>query len=172
MKIDSSQIAGFFQDERVKIALTILLVFVVTLIVVHLATRFLKHSVLRDAGVLPSGSIFLNITRAVIWIIAVCVVLDSCFGVNASAIIAALGVGGIALSLGFQDTIANLIGGLQVSLLKLIKPGERIAVGSDLGTVVDITWRHVVLENDEGHTVIIPNAVVNKTAVIKLANPE
>ena len=42
----------------------------------------------------------------------------------------ALGIGGIAISLGFQDTLSNLIGGLQVSLLRIIKPGDNIEVGS------------------------------------------
>ena len=40
--------------------------------------------------------------------------LDSCFGVDTSSLITALGVGGIAVSLGFQDTLSNFIGGLHV----------------------------------------------------------
>ena len=52
--------------------------------------------------------------------------LSTCYGVDVSAAITALGIGGIAISLGFQDTIANLIGGLQVSLLRIIKPGDNI----------------------------------------------
>ena len=149
------------------IALTIVAVVAITAVLAHLVTRFLKRVLMRESGILPSSSIFLNITRGVLWLLALCIVLDVCFKINVSAVIAALGVGGIALSLGFQDTIANLIGGLQVSLTKLIKPGDVIKVGLDSGVVTDVTWRHVTLTNADGDTVIIPNAVVNKAAVVK-----
>ena len=162
----------FLQNEWVQIAVTIAAVIVVAAIVTHLATRFLKHVLMREDGILPSSSIFLNIVRATIWILAFCVVLDSCFGINVTAVIAAMGVGGIALSLGFQDTIANLVGGLQIILARLIKPGDRITVGGDTGVVTDITWRHVTLLNEEGETVIVPNAVVNKSSLTKLDSAE
>ncbi|MCL2825999.1 MAG: mechanosensitive ion channel family protein [Eggerthellaceae bacterium] len=151
---------------------TIVIVVVITAIIVHFVSVLLKRVLMHNTGVLPSSSIFLNITRAVIWILAVCIVLATCFNVDVSALIAALGVGGIALSLGFQDTIANLVGGLQVSLTKLIQPGDVIKVGADEGTVTDVTWRHVTLRNAEGNTVIIPNAVVNKAALVRLNPPE
>lgn len=47
------------------------------------------------------------------------VMLSTCFGIDVSAAITALGIGGIAISLGFQDTISNLIGGVQVSCCAL-----------------------------------------------------
>ncbi len=64
----------------------------------------------RDSNPLPSSSIIINIGRGVIWATGISLILDACFGINANAIVAALGVGGIAVSLGFQDTLANLIG--------------------------------------------------------------
>ena len=157
-----------FELEWIRIVLTIIIVVVVAAIATWLTTRLLKKVLMSDKGYLPSGSIFVNITRAIIWVIALSIILDSCFGINASAISAAVGVGGIALSLGFQDTIANLIGGLQVSLTRLIKPGDKIRVTGESGTVIDITWRHVTIENAEGETAIIPNAVVNKAALVKI----
>ena len=68
-------------------------------------------------------------------------ILDNCFGINANALVAALGVGGIAISLGFQDTLSNLIGGMQVTFMGIIKPGDNIEVGGVTGVVQDITWR-------------------------------
>ena len=64
---------------------------------------------------LPSSSIFVNIARGAVWLLGVCIMLSTCYGVDVSAAITALGIGGIAISLGFQDTIANLIGGLQAA---------------------------------------------------------
>ncbi|MCL1798609.1 MAG: mechanosensitive ion channel family protein [Eggerthellaceae bacterium] len=166
------QVDSLFQEKWVMIALTALAIIVATAIVSWLVTRFLKHILMREDSVLSSSSIFLNIARAVVWILGVCVILDACFGINVTAVIAALGVGGIALSLGLQDTIANLVGGLQVSLTKLIQPGDKIQVGTDSGVITDITWRHVTLLNDKGETVVIPNASINKAALIKLKDEQ
>ena len=91
---------------------------------------------------------------------------------NMSALIAALGVGGIALSLGFQDTLSNLIGGVQISFMKIVKPGDNIQVGSSKGVVQDVTWRHATIKNRLGETVIIPNSVISKNAVVHLPPPE
>ena len=84
----------------------------------------------------------------------------------------ALGVGGIALSLGFQDTLSNLIGGVQISFMKIVQPGDNIQVGTSKGVVQDVTWRHATIKNRNGETVIIPNSVISKNAVIHLPPPE
>lgn len=126
----------------------------------------------RDDNSIPQSSIFVNIARGIIWGIGICLVLDSCFNVNMSALIAALGVGGIALSLGFQDTLSNLIGGVQISFMRIVKPGDNIQVGNNKGVVQDVTWRHATIKNRNGETVIIPNSVISKNAVVHLPPPE
>ena len=82
-----------------------------------------------------------------------------------------MGIGGIAISLGFQDTLSNLIGGLQLSLLRIIKPGDNITVGSESGVVRDVTWRHTTIKNSAGEEIIIPNSIINKTALVQLPPP-
>lgn len=139
-----------------------------TAAVTKLVTRALRHLLRRDSNPLPNASIFINIARAVVWLLGVSVVLDSCYGINASAIIAALGVGGIAISLGFQDTLANLIGGLQVTFMGIVNPGDNIEVGSETGIVQDVNWRHTTIKDPLGQTVIIPNSVISKTALVHL----
>lgn len=53
--------------------------------------------------------------------------------------VAALGIGGIAISLGFKDTISNLISGVQVSALKIMVPGDHVMIGTHTGIVIDTT---------------------------------
>lgn len=93
-----------------------------TAVAAKIASKTLYHLLNRDDNPLPSSSIFINIARAVIWMIGGSFILDNCFGINANALVAALGVGGIAISLGFQDTLSNLIGGMQVTFMGIIKP--------------------------------------------------
>lgn len=138
----------------------------------HVMVKWLRHIMQRDSNPIPQSSIFVNITRGIIWGVGICLVLDSCFNVNMSALIAALGVGGIALSLGFQDTLSNLIGGVQISFMRIVQPGDNIQVGNNKGVVQDVTWRHATIKNRNGETVVIPNSVISKNAVVHLPPPE
>ena len=72
--------------------------------------------------------------------------------------IAALGVGGIAVSLGFQNTLSNLIAGLQISLMHIVKPGDIINVGTDTGVVKDVNWWNTTIIDEDGNTILIPNS--------------
>lgn len=154
-----------------RIVLAVILVAVIAG-VSHVVVKWLRHIMRRDDTAIPQSSIFVIIARGVIWGLGACIVLDSCFNVNMSAIIAALGVGGIALSLGFQDTLSNLIGGLQISFMKIVQPGDNIQVNNNKGVVQDVSWRHTTIKNRLGETVIIPNSVISKNAVTHLPPPE
>ncbi len=148
--------------------ITILLILAVTAFCAHLITRLIKKLLHVDKNPLPASSIFVNIARGTVWAVGVCVILSSCFNVNISAAITALGIGGIAVSLGFQDTLANLIAGLQVSLTKLVIPGDHIRIGSSEGVVDDVTWRHTRIITPRGERIIIPNSLMNTDALVKL----
>lgn len=144
------------------------IIVLVTAGVAHAATKALRALLDHDRNPLPSSSIIVNIVRAVIWAIGGSIVLDSCFGINPNALVTALGVGGIAISLGFQDTLSNLIGGIQVTFMGIVKPGDNIEVGSETGIVQDVSWRHTTITNARGETVIIPNSIISKTALVQL----
>ena len=162
-------IETFVHSDWITTAITAVIILVVTAVCARLVRRFMRRLLhFNEEKNLPSSSIFVNIARASVWILGVCIMLSTCFDVNVSAAITALGIGGIAISLGFQDTISNLIGGLQVSLMRIIKPGDNIEVGSSSGVVKDITWRHTTIRNSKGEEVVIPNSIINKTALVHL----
>lgn len=141
---------------------------IATVGVSRVACKGLMHLLNRDENPLPSSSIFVNIVRVTIWVVGAAFILDNCFGVNVTAFVAALGVGGIAISLGFQDTLSNLIGGLQISFMRIVNPGDNIQVGTQTGVVQDVTWRHTTITDCNGQDIIIPNSVISKTAVTQL----
>ena len=138
--------------------------FVVCRVTVYFARRLLNRT-----SLLPSSSIFINVIRATVWLIGF--VLSACFNVNVNGMITGLGVVGIAISLGFQDTLSNLIGGLQVSLSRSVEPGDNIRMGSSgvTGVVKDVTWRYTTVVDSSGNHTNIPNAVMTSTAVTRLS---
>ena len=172
MDVFEQTIANITGGDFVAKIIAAIIIFVVVGCISHFVVKWLRHIMRRDDNSIPQSSIFVNIARGIIWGIGICLVLDSCFNVNMSALIAALGVGGIALSLGFQDTLSNLIGGVQISCMRIVKPGDNIQVGNNKGVVQDVTWRHATIKNRNGETVIIPNSVISKNAVVHLPPPE
>ena len=162
-------IDAIVRTDWVTTAISAVVILAITAVVARLTRRFLGRVLaINEERDLPSSSIFINIARGAVWITGVCIMLSTCFRVDVSAAITALGIGGIAISLGFQDTLSNLIGGLQVSLLRIIKPGDNIEVGSSTGVVKDITWRHTTIRNGAGEEVLIPNSIISKTALTHL----
>lgn len=141
----------------------------ITAIIVHLATKLLRRIMQSDGVALPSCSIIVNIARAVIWVIGVSIMLSACFDVDVNGILTALGIGGLALSLGLQDTIKNFVGGLQVTLMKIVRPGDHIIVNNVEGIVQDVSWRQTVVRDFENNTHLIPNMLISSTTVEKIA---
>ena len=161
-------VRGFAARGELWTYVVALIILAVTALFAHLARRLIRRLVSVDGLPVPESSILVNVVRAALWIIGVSIMLSACFNVDVNALIAALGVGGIALSLGLQDTIKNFIGGLQVTLMKIVQPGDHVIVGSTEGIVQDVSWRQTVVKDYENNVHLIPNAVINSTEVTKV----
>ena len=149
----------------------IILAFVIiaiTAIVSALVVKLLRRIMQVDGSPIPESSIIVNIVRIAIWVCGISIMLSACFGVDVNALLAALGIGGVAVSLGMQDTLKNFIGGLQVTLMKIVRPGDRIVVGDVDGIVQDVSWRQTSVKDFDGNVYLIPNELINSTSVMKV----
>jgi len=102
-------------------------------------------------------SFFRNAAKFALVVIAILIAFDS-FGFNITAGIAALGVGGIALALGAQKTVENLVGGLSVVFDQPVSVGDFCKFGETLGTVEKIGIRSTRIRTLSRTIVTIPNA--------------
>lgn len=157
--------------EWLSTLIVIVIALAVTAVAARLAVKLIRRVLSHDSVPLPSSSIFANIVRVVVWAIGVSVILSSCFGVDVTAAVAALGIGGIAISLGFQDTLSNLISGLQLSIMGIVEPGDNVEIGGQRGIVRDVTWRHTTIVSSTGETIVVPNSVLNTSALVQLPPP-
>jgi small conductance mechanosensitive channel len=100
-----------------------------------------------------------NTLRVAILVIAVLVGLGT-VGVNIGPALAALGVVGLALSLGAQTLIKDIIGGVIILLEDQYRVGDSIKVGAVGGEVERITLRRTDLRDTEGRLYVVPNGDV------------
>ena len=95
-------------------------------------------------------------SKLVIIAIAAVAILDT-VGIDITTGLAALGIGGIALALGAQKTVENLVGSVTVVADRPIQVGDFCQVGDVLGTVEDIGIRSTRIRTLERTIVTIPN---------------
>jgi small-conductance mechanosensitive channel len=91
-----------------------------------------------------------------VWAIAILFLLSN-FGVNISSVVAGLGIGGIAIALGLQTLLKDLIASLSILSDKPFKVGDFIVLGNDQGTVEAIGLRSTRVRSNTGELLIIPN---------------
>jgi MscS family membrane protein len=102
--------------------------------------------------------------KALIVVVSTLVVLDN-VGVNITGLIASLSIGGLALGLAAQDTVANLFGAVAVLVDKPFKVGDRVQFDQVDGVVEVIGLRSTRIRNLEGHLITVPNKTMGNATV-------
>ena len=133
-------------------------------------TRLVRRVAKKD-GVRNVLSLCTNILRIIVFVWAACGVCDVWFDVNLASIFEAFGIMGIAITLGAQQTLSNIIGGVIIYLSNLLREGDWIIVGGeDEGRLVDTNWRCTILEDEKGVRHLVPNEMM-LTSVVQVAHP-
>jgi len=90
-------------------------------------------------------------------------------GIPAYSILAGLGVGGLAVALAAQSTIANLIGSLLIAIEKPFRVGHVVRISGSEGTVEDVGFRSTRIRTPDNSLVTIPSSAVVSTTVENLS---
>jgi len=108
-----------------------------------------------------------TIISLLIWLVGLSLGLSSA-GFDIGAIIAGLGIGGLAVALAAQDAVANIFGGVIILSQEPFKVGNRISVTGLEGWVTKVGLRATVMKNWYGHKITIPNKVFTNNAVANI----
>jgi len=105
------------------------------------------------------GGFLIKISKAFVITVGTVAVLQE-WGINVSALLASLGLGGLAFALAAKDTAANLFGGLTVLADKSMKVGDWVKIGDVEGIVEDIGLRTTKIRSFEKSLFTVPNQVL------------
>jgi small-conductance mechanosensitive channel len=145
-------------DKTVNRTLLAVMILAATIAAGRMVAETVRSLALSRSGVAASATIFVNITRVVVLAVGFLVLLQT-LGISITPLITALGVGGLAVALALQDTLANLFAGVHILASRTVQPGDYIRLSSsEEGYVVDINWRNTVMRQLSDNLVIIPNA--------------
>jgi small-conductance mechanosensitive channel len=94
------------------------------------------------------------------------------FGQNVTSLVAALGVGGIAIGLAAKDTLTNMIAGFTILVDRPFRPGDRIKLATgEIGEVIDVGTRSTRLRLLDQNMLIAPNSELANSRVVNYNFP-
>jgi len=95
------------------------------------------------------------------------------FGVEVTPIVASLGIGGLAIALALQDTLANMFSGFYILAEKSVRVGDFVNVeGAGEGRVIDIGWRTTKIITLFNNVLVIPNKKLAEAIITNFDMPE
>jgi small-conductance mechanosensitive channel len=100
------------------------------------------------------------------------IVMMNQMGIRVETLIATLGIGGLAVALALQPTLANFFSGMQMVLDRPLRIGDFVELDAgDRGTVVDIGWRSTKIKTYMNNIVTIPNSKLSDSKIINYNTP-
>jgi small-conductance mechanosensitive channel len=156
----------------IKKTILVVVIFSITAVAARISTGFVDHYSKKVSGAFISTTIFVNLTRVIVYILGFLVILDT-IGISITPILTALGVGGLAVALALQDTLSNLFAGIHVIASGQIRPNDyvRLSTGEE-GYVTDITWRYTSIRSLPNNRIIVPNVKLASAIMTNFELPE
>ncbi|MEO8315769.1 MAG: mechanosensitive ion channel family protein [Pseudomonadota bacterium] len=120
-----------------------------------------------DAGVRASVGVLMFIVQLLVWAVFLLLALSN-LGVDITALVAGMGVGGIAIALAVQTILGDLFGSMSIALDKPFVEGDSLRIDDIEGTVEKIGIKSTRLRSVTGEQIILSNADVLKSRVRNL----
>lgn len=143
--------------------LGVLLVVCLAWVASRSADRAFNHAVNRRRTQRRGGEAILvlmqRLNRIALAVVAF-VAAMAVFGIDVKTTLAGLGIGGLAIALGAQKSLENLIGGVSLLMDKAVHTGDFVEIGGRLGTVEDIGLRSLRMRTLDQTLLVVPNAAL------------
>jgi moderate conductance mechanosensitive channel len=164
----SSLLAPWLLNHGVRILVIVVAAIVVRAIGALFIRKTVRRMVIHRHDTSPEAekkredtlvSVFSGALQAVIWVIAIIMIIAE-FGLDIGPVLAAAGVVGLAIGFGAQYLIRDLISGFFIVLENQYRVGDVVCVGTTCGLVEGINLRHTILRDMDGTVHHIPNGAI------------
>jgi len=138
------------------------------LLVWYLRSRTIRRKALVDEGLVR----FLQrIMALIIYAVGILVLLDY-LDIAITPILAGLGIGGLAVALALQPTLANFFASTQIIADRVVRVGDYVELGNGVrGYIIDVSWRSTRIRTPFNNVVIIPNSRLADSIITNYSSP-
>ena len=168
--MDTEKVKEFLTTAGVKLLYGIIIL-IVGLFVVNSIVKFIKKNKVFQK-LEPSLQSFLVNTFKLILNVVVVLSAANEIGVPLTSIITIFASAGVAISLGMQGALGNLVGGVTLLILKPIKVGEFVKIGEHIGFVKTIGAFYTEIKKKDGTLINIPNSSLTNAAIVNFSREE
>ncbi len=153
-------------------AINVVVILSITVATANLVGKIFKNYVQKLDLPIPTTGLAYGLLKGMILIAGLLIILST-LGISITPLITALGVGGLAVALALQDTLANLFAGIHILMEKSIRVGDfvKLETGQE-GYVEDITWRTTRVKMLPNNIVVIPNSKLAQSVITNYYLPE
>ena len=155
-----------------------LFILVIMVMLLRIIANFSKHWLDEWASKTESTAddrlipLVAKILKAVTIILGFFFVFDT-WNINLSPLLATAGIAGIAIGFAVRDSLANILGGIQLVLDKTFKVGDKIQLDSgEMGEILDIGIRSTKLKTYDHEVIYIPNGILANTKIKNFTVPD
>lgn len=160
---------NIFKDGLLQFLLSVLFMVVgswILLKVIHIIlNRFLKRNKLDETNFI----FVFRIIKAIVYTILIFGIAVQIIPLSEIAIslLASSGVAVLIIGFAAQEAFSNIISGFFISFFRPFSVGDLVHLPNEniIGTVEDITLRHVIIKTFENNRVIVPNSIINKAVI-------
>lgn len=149
-------------------AFFILAAYYITKIIQIIVQYCVKQAIARDEadGHIDNPALWLigKFLKILIWVVAFAIVLRH-FGYNITALIAGLGITGIAIAFALQNVLTDIFASFSIYIDKPFKIGDFISVGEEMGEVKNIGVKSTRLQSLKGEELIISNKQLTEARI-------
>lgn len=150
------------------------LFFFITLLIARLLSFFFlawtqKAEREQDKARLQMLPLLKDVLTVTLWIISFFMVLGAVFNVNVAALIAGLGVGGIAIAFAAKESLENLLASFMVMLDKPFAIGDWIKIDNVEGTIEKVGFRSSRIRSFDKSVIILPNRKLIESSLENLS---
>lgn len=126
--------------------------------------RYQRRALVNDAASATSLAAMGFVMRVILWSVVLLVMLDN-LGVDVTALVAGLGVGGIAVALAVQNILGDLFASLSIVIDKPFVIGDFIVVDDMSGTIEHVGLKTTRVRSLSGEQIVIANSDLLKTRI-------
>jgi small-conductance mechanosensitive channel len=117
-----------------------------------------------DGAAVTSLGVLSRVTQFAIWVTVTLLVLDN-LGINISALITSLGIGGVAVALALQNILGDMFASLSIALDRPFAVGDFVVVDNYMGTVKHVGVKTTRVQSLSGEELIFANNDLLKSRI-------
>lgn len=155
---------------KTRVSLYTVISFVLSMALLSLVALWLSNgiqAILRRTDALDSSIklVLGKLTRFLLLTLAIVVAMITA-GIDLTALAVFGGALGVGLGLGLQRIVSNFVSGIVLAFEESIRVGDVLSVGGTFGTVQALHARHIVVRDNDGRDILIPNEALMTTEIV------